>query len=588
MNINGNLKFLGLGQAENFRVENLSVDPVAPSLGQIWYNTTTGGYKGFDGTTTFPFATGGNAAELQSELDRTQAAIGVNADGTFAAFVGSTYLGSATTHKEAVSLLDVAIKSVADAIAAEITARTDADATEVAARVAADAAEVIARDAAIALEATARADADAAELAARVAADITTASTASDQLSTEVTARLAGDAALGVRVDDVQAELNASQASTGLEVDGSFVAPSSTTYLAAATSIKDSTVLLDAAITSEVATRVGQVAGLASGLANETQLRIDGDANLQTQLTAYIDSAVTNNTNADNAETVARIAADSALQSELDRTQATIGVDTDGNLIPITGTNYLNDVTTVFGGAFVLDTQVKLANDAIAAEITGRTDADTAFNTALQAEIVTRANNDDAQQQELNKTQAGAGLEATGDYAAPTGSNYLNSAISLKDADFKLDAAVKVVADATASGATAITANADAITAEVARATAAEGVNAAAIIAGDTTNADAIAAEVTRATDAEAALATSIAGLAAAQSGGYYLYTAAIAATTHVVTHAMGNQFANVTVVDAANQVVIPQSITFDDVNQLTVTFNTAITCKVVISGLKA
>ena len=50
-------------------------------------------------------------------------------------------------------------------------------------------------------------------------------------------------------------------------------------------------------------------------------------------------------------------------------------------------------------------------------------------------------------QSELDATQAGAGLGVDGSYTAPVGSNYLGSAVSLKDADSKLDAQIKVVAD---------------------------------------------------------------------------------------------------------------------------------------------
>jgi len=58
------------------------------------------------------------------------------------------------------------------------------------------------------------------------------------------------------------------------------------------------------------------------------------------------------------------------------------------------------------------------------------------------------------------------------------------------------------------------------------------------------------------------------------------------AATTWTVTHNLGVRFCNVTVVDASNEVVIPQSITFDNTTTLTVTFNTAITGKVVVMGV--
>jgi len=63
-------------------------------------------------------------------------------------------------------------------------------------------------------------------------------------------------------------------------------------------------------------------------------------------------------------------------------------------------------------------------------------------------------------QTELDTTQTGAGLGGDGQYQQPSGSNYLDSATSLHDADGKLDTAVKTNADAIASEATA-RANAD-------------------------------------------------------------------------------------------------------------------------------
>lgn len=66
----------------------------------------------------------------------------------------------------------------------------------------------------------------------------------------------------------------------------------------------------------------------------------------------------------------------------------------------------------------------------------------------------------------------------------------------------------------------------------------------------------------------------------------YHLETVTSAATTWTVTHNIGQKYCSVTIVDASDEVVIPQSITFDDANQLTVTFNTAIAGKVVVMGI--
>jgi hypothetical protein len=130
---------------------------------------------------------------------------------------------------------------------------------------------------------------------------------------------------------------------------------------------------------------------------------------------------------------------------------------------------------------------------------------------------------------------------------------------------------------------TTLTAN---LAAEVSRATAAEGVNAAAIAsevtratAAEGTNATAIAGEVSRAQAAEAALAAKV-------SKGYFLYDGA-AAASHTVAHGIGSQFCNVTVIDTAtSEQIIPQSVVFNSGSSLTVTFNVALACKVVVMGL--
>lgn len=65
----------------------------------------------------------------------------------------------------------------------------------------------------------------------------------------------------------------------------------------------------------------------------------------------------------------------------------------------------------------------------------------------------------------------------------------------------------------------------------------------------------------------------------------YHLEDVRTAATTWTVTHDLGQQYCNVTVV-VDDEVVIPQSITFDSDADLTVTFNTAVAGKVVVMGV--
>lgn len=135
--------------------------------------------------------------------------------------------------------------------------------------------------------------------------------------------------------------------------------------------------------------------------------------------------------------------------------------------------------------------------------------------------------------------------------------------------------------------------NAAAVTAETTRATAAEGANTSAITAETsrattaegtlTTN---LAAEVSRATAAEGTLTTAVAANTAKLAKLYFLYTSTGPSASHTVTHNLGQQYCNVTVVDSTDNVVIPESIVFNSANGLTVTFNSAIDCKVVVMGV--
>lgn len=65
-----------------------------------------------------------------------------------------------------------------------------------------------------------------------------------------------------------------------------------------------------------------------------------------------------------------------------------------------------------------------------------------------------------------------------------------------------------------------------------------------------------------------------------------YIHTESVAAATWNVNHALGQQYVNVTVVDGNDEVIIPDTITMDDANNLTVTFNTAVDGKAIVMGV--
>ena len=125
---------------------------------------------------------------------------------------------------------------------------------------------------------------------------------------------------------------------------------------------------------------------------------------------------------------------------------------------------------------------------------------------------------------------------------------------------------------------TTITVDATGIKANVGKA-------AGSVAAGDHVHA---AAEVTFVPTAEiksANVQTAIAKIGESVKGSYFLYSADTAATQHVVTHNIGSKYCNVTVIDDTDEQIIPQSVTFNSDERLTVVVNTAVKIKVVVMG---
>jgi len=122
------------------------------------------------------------------------------------------------------------------------------------------------------------------------------------------------------------------------------------------------------------------------------------------------------------------------------------GVDTvDNTNAQVQGTT---DFVTVTGSAdtgFTVDV-AQAFKDRVSTLETEAGDL-TTLTTDAKGDLVSALNevdaNADAVQGELDTTQTGAGLGTDGTYAANAGANYIASATSLKDADDKLDAALK-------------------------------------------------------------------------------------------------------------------------------------------------
>jgi len=177
---------------------------------------------------------------------------------------------------------------------------------------------------------------------------------------------------------------------TGTETD---VAPSVREVFSSIQNLTD-------AINNEVSSREDADDALASDIATETAARQSADSALQTS----IDNEVSARQSAVSSEATTRANADSALQAEID------------------------------------------------AEEVARAEGDATLQSNIDSEASARSSADSALQSELDASQVGAGLGTDGSYSPKADANYISAASSLKDADNKLDAALKVEESARISG----------------------------------------------------------------------------------------------------------------------------------------
>lgn len=543
MDFNGNIRLLGGSTLRNARIERLAADPVSPLDGQLWYNTTDNVYRGFDGTVVMTFASGGNTALIQTELDNTQAAAGFNADGTLTAFSGSNYLVSSESLRAALVALDTQLKSASDA-AAQAQTEVDAVETALAAEVtrATDAEGVLTTD--LAAEVTRATDAEG-TLTTNLAAEVTRATNAeaaiAQDLADEITAR--GLAELAIQ-NEIEAKLNGLKWKTSvraIEIDANLSLTGAATVDGVVLANGDRVAVI---AQTEPADNGIYVVNTAGAWTRSTDFDGTSPINEINSAAFFVEEgtslADTGWTQINQVNTVGTDAIAFTQFNGAAGIGAGAGLYKTGNMLEIgegAGIIVTADaikVALASAGGLGFDgegaVQVVADGTSLTVSASGVKVSDDltteigALRTDLTDEASTRGTADDALQAELDATQDGAGLAADGSLDAFTGANYVSAAESLRAAVVFLDTQAKA-------------------------------------------NADAVADANTRLTDS------------------MYLYTSDESADTHVVTHNLGQQFTQVTVIDSTNQVIIPDSVTFDSANQLTVVFSSAINCKVVVSA---
>ena len=178
-------------------------------------------------------------------------------------------------------------------------------------------------------------------------------------------ASVGADAQLAIKLDGITLETN----TNGLKITDAYT---------------QTRVDAEATIQNELdATQVG--AGLdADGGLTIAGNYVDSAANIKVAVT-NLDTAVKVNEDGLAQEVTDRTDADTAIQAELDATQAGAGLGTDGTFTANASANYVNGATDLFNATILLDTAVKTNTDGLAQEVTDRTTAVSTLKTALNA-----------------------------------------------------------------------------------------------------------------------------------------------------------------------------------------------------------
>jgi len=551
----GGLELAGNGMFKNFVVEQLDKDPVVNVAGRVWFNTTDKVFKcsvletvtNSDGTTSEQVVIKviGSAEDLSNfinDLSSTDAGKG----SALVGFSGET--GANGKFSVSAEDLETALKAIVDGIDA-------------------------------------------------------------DRKTIEDNAAAAQDA-----VNGVQAELDKTQAGAGLADDGSYAANANANYIASATSLADADNKLDAAVKALADQEAQDIADTKSYVDNnflsktstDTQtvagpvnfssdVVVSGDftvkggkvTEIETEQLKVSDNIITLNSDvpADQAPTenagievnrgkegvmplliwdesddtpkivngkdangdwvLAPIATGGdadAIQAELDKAEASVGLADDGSYVANANANYISDAVSLTDADSKLDAAIKALSDQEANDVN-------AINDSI-ANV----------QSELDATQVGTGLADDGSYVANTNANYIKDATSLSDADNKLDAQVKANADAIAKEASDRDTAVSAVQSELDKVESSAGLatdgsyatNANAnYIANATSLADAdnkLDTQVKANADAIASNSTALSTLKTNLNNTRVVYEATDAATSYTITHNLGSQMIDVMV----------------------------------------
>ena len=166
-------------------------------------------------------------------------------------------------------------------------------------------------------------------------------------------------------INNIQAELNLSQASLGLLPNGSFNYFENTNFMDSATSFRSADLKLDAALKAEQTSRISADNTLQSNINAEITARTNA---VSAEASARIAADNTLQTNI-NTEANTRSTADANLQTELDNVEAAIGLSATGTLVAFTATGVVAGKLTYLDAVNTMSGEIETIRDLVAGGI---------------------------------------------------------------------------------------------------------------------------------------------------------------------------------------------------------------------------
>jgi len=243
-------------------------------------------------------------------------------------------------------------------------------------------------------------------------------------------------------ISKVQDELDNTQSGAGLDKDGNYVPYDNGAYIKDAKSINEATQLLDKSLVQEVSDRKDADAALQKQIDD-----FEADANGR-----FLDKVTTDDqTVASNVTFQKNLYVNGDLTIKGEVTQVNTKQMLISDNIFTLNSDVPNDADPTENAGMevnrgkegIMPLLIWDENDDTVKIPTGEKDSNGNY---ILVKVAT-GGDADALQKEVDRVEAGAGLDSDGNYVVNSNANYISGASSLADADNKLDAAIKSVSD---------------------------------------------------------------------------------------------------------------------------------------------